>query len=53
MTTDISLRYIEAELDRLGVVPVRERGVSKEAPIRREPEHVAWKPSYPGEEPPF
>lgn len=43
--------HVERELDFIGVVRA-----SKHAPVHIKdptPVHVAWKPTHPGEEPPF
>jgi hypothetical protein len=50
---NISRRYIETELDRLGVVPVWKHPVSEDEAIPDWIVLIPWKPTYPGEEPPF
>jgi hypothetical protein len=49
----ISRRYIETELDRLGVVPIWKHPVSEDEAIPDWIVLIPWKPTYPGEEPPF
>ena len=53
MTRDISPRYIEAELDKLGVFPPEKRRVSVREDNPEPTTTVPWKPAHPGEEPPF
>lgn len=40
-------REMERELDRLGVIERRAKPEPRPAPV------AAWRPEYPGEEPPF